>query len=168
MTQAIRAASPTTGAHYRPSHLRHVETVEIRGWRMKVYGIALQGRTCGPALLAASLAWAEAALPARDPADPFSGYDFVVAHDAAVLDIALVYWWESENELHQRGFAGAKPDGWQSDGSTLAPIPYQAAGCVWEIGVIDFERRAWLADVLANPAGPDIDLYLGRKLAADV
>lgn len=163
MTQAIRAVSPTTGANYRPRHLRHVETVEIRGWRMKVYGIALQGRTCAPGLLAAAAARAEAALPARDPADPFSGHGFVIAHDAASVDIALVYWWESENELHQRGFVGPK-----GDSSALAAIPHQAAGCVWELGIIDFERRAWLADVLANPEGPDFDLYLGRTLAAEV
>jgi len=163
MTQAIQAASPTTGPHYRPRHLRYVESVEIRGWRMKVYGIALQGRTCGPDLLTAAVARAEAALPARAPADPFSGYGFVIAHDAASIDIALVYWWESENELHQRGFVGPK-----ADSSALAPIPHPAAGCVWELGIIDFERRAWLADVLANPAGPDFDLYLGRRLAADV
>ena len=30
------------------------------------------------------------------------------------------------------------------------------------------ERRAWLEDVLANPAGPDLDLYLGRRFDADI
>jgi hypothetical protein len=34
--------------------------------------------------------------------------------------------------------------------------------CVWELEVIDFERRAWLEDVLK--AG-DVERYLSRALA---
>ena len=33
--------------------------------------------------------------------------------------------------------------------------------CVWELEVIDFERRAWLEDVLIND---DVDAYLERAL----
>ena len=36
----------------------------------------------------------------------------------------------------------------------------QPAGCVWELAVVDFERRAWIEDVLANPDGPDLERYL--------
>jgi hypothetical protein len=43
-----------------------------------------------------------------------------------------------------------------------------AAGCVWEIEVVDFERRAWLEDVLANPDGPDIERYLSRSFSREL
>ena len=33
--------------------------------------------------------------------------------------------------------------------------------CVWELEVIDFERRAWLEDVLIDG---DVDAYLERAL----
>ena len=33
--------------------------------------------------------------------------------------------------------------------------------CVWELEVIDFERRAWLEDVLIDD---DVDAYLERAL----
>ena len=33
--------------------------------------------------------------------------------------------------------------------------------CVWELEVIDFERRAWLEDVLISD---DVDAYLERAL----
>ncbi len=33
--------------------------------------------------------------------------------------------------------------------------------CVWELEVIDFERRAWLEDVLI---GGDVDAYLEKAL----
>ncbi|MCC6471149.1 MAG: hypothetical protein IT563_22735 [Alphaproteobacteria bacterium] len=50
----------------------------------------------------------------------------------------------------------------------LQPYANPGAGCVWELGIIDFERRAWLEDVLTNPAGPDIERYLARETSADV
>lgn len=50
----------------------------------------------------------------------------------------------------------------------MAQISDPAAGCVWEIGIIDFERRAWLEDVLANPNGPDVERYLERRFDGDV
>jgi hypothetical protein len=33
--------------------------------------------------------------------------------------------------------------------------------CVWELEIIDFERRAWLEDVLK---GADVERYLSRRL----
>jgi hypothetical protein len=50
----------------------------------------------------------------------------------------------------------------------LTPVANPAAGCVYELGIIDFERRAWIEDVLANPAGSDVDRYLDRHLDADI
>ena len=29
------------------------------------------------------------------------------------------------------------------------------AGCVWELGIVEFERRAWIEDVIGNADGPD-------------
>lgn len=88
---------------------------------------------------------------------------FVIAHDAAGICFGLVYWWQGENELHQRLFMSSK-----DAPEDLWPIEHPAAGCVWELGIIDFERRAWLADVLANPAGPDLELYMSRTLNTEL
>jgi hypothetical protein len=50
----------------------------------------------------------------------------------------------------------------------LKPVQDPAAGCVWELSVIDFERRAWISDVLANPSGPDLARYMARQYNDDV
>jgi hypothetical protein len=50
----------------------------------------------------------------------------------------------------------------------MTPLVHASAGCVWELEVIDFERRAWLADVLANPEGPDVERYLARHLDTEI
>ena len=46
----------------------------------------------------------------------------------------------------------------------LDSVDPQPVGCVWELEVIDFERRVWLRDVLANSDGPDLELYLTQSI----
>jgi hypothetical protein len=102
-------------------------------------------------------------LPQPSVADDRYGVGFAIAHDARWLGIALVYWWQSENELHQRIYVSPK-----DDPRAFTPVENQPAGCVWELEVVDFERRAWIEDVLARPGGPDLDRYLGRSFSRDV
>ena len=77
--------------------------------------------------------------------------------------IALIYWWQDENELHQRIFVSPK-----GDPIAFEQVENQPAGCVWELAIVEFERRAWIEDVLANPGGPDFERYLKRRLDEDV
>ena len=97
-------------------------------------------------------------LPEIRPDRP--GIGFVIAHDAATVGIALIYWWQAANELHQRVFTSPL-----DEPAALAPVADPAAGCVWELGIIDFERRAWIEDVLKKG---DVELYLSRRLDTEV
>ena len=130
---------------------------------MKLYGIALPGEQPAPELVDAALLKAEATLPRPAHAPGRYGVGFVVVHQAADHAFVLVDWWYGENEIHQKLFSAepGRPE-------RLAPHSGDAIGCIWELSVTDFERRAWIEDVLANPAGPDIELYLGRELNAEV
>ena len=67
-----------------------------------------------------------------------------------------MYWWQGTNELHQRAFVGEEIDG-------LEPVEWTPAGCVYELAIVEFERRAWIDDVIGNPDGPDVERYLGRR-----
>ncbi len=155
-------AEALAAAPYRRRPLRFIGRERLGDWRLKLYGIALPGRAPRPELVDATLALAAEALPRPAVAANRYGTGFVIAHDATASCIGLIYWWEQLNELHQRVFVGPKdrPDG-------MAPLRHPAAGCVWELGILDFERRAWVEDVLANPAGPDLDRYFTRRLDAD-
>lgn len=148
---------------YRPRSLRFIRRQDIGQWRMKVYGIAAKlGEPARPALVEATVDLARRVLPQPALGEETTGIGFVIAHDAAAASIGIVYWWQSVNELHQRSFIGPLEDPRQ-----MQQIVHPGAGCVYELGIVDFERRAWLGDVLANPAGPDLDLYLGRRYDAD-
>ena len=85
------------------------------------------------------------------------------AHDPTSLYIALLNWWQSENELHQRIYVSPK-----ETPIAFVPVENQPAGCVWELEIVDFERRAWIEDVLANPDGPSLERYLERRVDNDV
>jgi hypothetical protein len=120
-----------------------------RDGRLKHYGIALRGRVPRPELVVATRLVAQRVVP-----DDASG--FTIAHDAATAGLGLVYWWANENELHQRVFASPL-----DDPAALEPADGTGMACVWELEVIDFERRAWLEDVLK--AG-DVRRYHQRAL----
>jgi hypothetical protein len=150
-------------APYRPRHVRFVRREEVAGWQLKLYGIALNGKEPDSAFVEATRDLAATVLPQPPVADDRYGVAFATAHDATSVFIALVYWWQSENELHQRIYVSPK-----SSPAAFEQVENQPTGCVWELAIVDFERRAWIEDVLANPGGPDLERYLKRSVDADV
>src|SRR3954463_3720638 len=116
-----------------------------RSGMTKHYGIATRGPFPDPALATAVRALAEPGVPG-----------FTIAHDARSAGLGLVYWWANENELHRAAYVSPLDD-------PGAPEPPDDAGpaCGWELEIIDFERRAWLHDVLVND---DVESYLERAL----
>jgi hypothetical protein len=157
-------ASPTAlEAPYKPRHVRFIRKEDVDGWQLKLYGIAVNGSEPDPGFVEATRDLAASILPQPPVADDRYGVALATAHDARSAFIALIYWWQSENELHQRIYVSPK-----QDPIAFAQVENQAAGCVWELAIVDFERRAWIEDILANPNGPDVERYLERRLDEDV
>jgi len=127
---------------YSPRHISFLGRTE----ETKHYAIAADGPV-GDVLVAATRALAEPGLPG-----------FTIAHEGRAAAMALVYWWAEENEVHRRAYAAPLPLG---SAEQLVALTDTGMACVWELEVIDFERRAWLEDVLI---GDDLEAYLGRAL----
>jgi hypothetical protein len=130
---------------YEPRTISYLDRDE----RFKHYGIALHDRVPRPALAAATR-------KAASEVVPDGAVGFTIAHDGATAGLALVYWWDNENEIHHRFFSSSF-----DDLGNLSPYDGTGFSCVWEMEVIDFERRAWLEDVLK---GDDTGRYLQRTL----
>jgi hypothetical protein len=148
---------------YRPRPIRFLGLHETVGWTLKVYGIAAEGERPRAALVEAVRALAASVLPSpavqTAGAEPDRyGLGFVIVHDAGDYCFALYDWWACENELHQRLYSAPL----DSPG-TLRAHPTPAIACVWELAVIDHERRAWLRHVLTRPDGPDVGAYLRER-----
>jgi hypothetical protein len=148
---------------HRRRPIRFAGVHQLDDWRVKLYEIATPGRTARPELVRAAVRRAREALPRPARAADRYGVGFVIVHDAADFGFVLVDWWYGENEIHQKLFS-AEP----SRPGDLRPHPGDAIGCIWELSVTDFERRAWIEDVLTNDAGPDLEVYLSRQFNADV
>ena len=131
---------------YEPRQISFVR----RDGRLKHYGIGVDG-PARPELL-------EATASAAAEVVPDGAVGFTIAHDAASAGLGLVYWWANDNEIHMRAYASP-----QDDPGALAAADGSGMACVWELEVIDFERRAWLEDVLK---GGDVGSYLERRLDA--
>lgn len=137
-------------------------TTTVRGWILKVYSISAHSAAARQDLITASLQAAASVLPAPR-AEGRYGIGFVIAHDAADYCFTLVDWWQGENEIHQQMFSAPL-----DEPSSLRHHASQAIGCVWELAVTDFERRAWLTHVLTNPQGPDVAAYLNANFEGTV
>ena len=126
---------------------------QLGDWRLKLYGLAAPEKGVRPELLERTRQLAAQHLPPVD--ERRYGAAFAIAHDAR-FPIALIYWWQDQNELRSQIYAGTAID-------NLEPLDATAFGCVWELGIVEFERRAWIADVIGNEDGPDLDAYLSRR-----
>jgi hypothetical protein len=151
----MTSIAPELARHYHQRLGEFVSEDRLGEWRLKLYGLARPEQGVRPELLEATRGLAGQSLPAVD--GDRHGAAFAIAHDAR-FPIALIYWWQGLNEIHQRIFAG--PEG--AAPSDLREITGQPMGCVWELGIVEFERRAWIEDVIGNPDGPDLDRYMSR------
>jgi hypothetical protein len=143
--------------------IRFLEIWEQKGWRLKVYGITYQGEYPRPHLLEQAKALASDRLPALADAPGCYGVGFLGVHDGRGTDFLYLDWWAEENELHHHlsVVSHQRPDHFEY------ATPTGLIACVWDLRVLSFEREAWVASVLANPHGPDLEHYLRLRLNED-
>lgn len=151
-------------ARHRPRKIRFLGYEVCDDWSVKLYGIASEGEAPRPALVDAMREQVRERLPRPATGEGRHGVAFAIAHDAADFGFVLVDWWYGRNEVHQVVLSTAL-----SRPRDLAPHPLPAIGCVWELGVIDFERRAWLRHVLDAPEGrPSLAAYMAERYHDEV
>lgn len=145
---------------YRPRWIRFLDVWEVAGWRMKVYGISYEADGPPPALVAAAQDLLHREIPNLEGAH--YGVGFVGVHAGREANVAFIDWWTNENELHHMIFG--TPDG---QTAPLVPLSrHEMTACVWDLALIGFERDAWIASVLHNADGPDIEGYLKARMHA--
>lgn len=129
--------------------------------------------TCGPATIKLNIIEADPANPVAEAAVglarrqidtaaekltalPHLGVGFAVLHQGEEGLWLLLHWWL------EGGIATEIL--WQSElGDEVDFMPAQPLlmACVWELGIIDFERRAWMETAMAGKPVAD---YLARTL----
>ncbi len=149
--------------------IRFLQLLEIRDWRIKVYGITYGRPLPREDRVRAGLALAETAFPPQALGQGRHGVGFLGIHDGRGATFIFADWWADENELHHRVFVSPhpSPDGLFSPDSLEERTGTGLTACVWDLRVQCFERQAWLETVLRGPDGPDLEAYLARRLNED-
>jgi hypothetical protein len=139
---------------------RPIEFLEVwgcSGWRIKIYGLAWQRDRPEPQLIEGGKELAAGLLPAVTPTDQAVG--FMGIHQGRDARLVFLDWWADQNELHHHVWL-ARGD----DESFEYASPGGLLGCVWDLVVIGFERKAWIDTMLAAPI-PDVDRYLATTFS---
>jgi len=149
---------------YQPRPIRFLDLWQLKGWRLKAYGIAYKGERPRRALIEAAQKLATEKLDqfSQNKAHYYAG--FVGIHDGRGANFVFIDFWADENELHHHVYISpaAAP-------AALAYVtPTGLIACVWDLSLMSFERQAWVKTVLANPAGPDVEQYLTCRMNEDV
>ena len=145
---------PLPVAPYVPRRTEHLGVVSVRRWNVKVVGVSVTDDLPGQDAVDAALVVADACLP-EGPREPLQApVGFVLVHRGEEALWVIVGWWGLDIMYHRLFRADL--------GSTaLSRVgPDGPVGCVWELHVVDHERRAWVEHVMRRPVEPDYDAYL--------
>ncbi|GAA2711466.1 hypothetical protein ACFY2R_27595 [Micromonospora olivasterospora] len=151
---------------FHSKELRVAGVTTVAGRRLKHYLIDQPDRRITPEVRRAAAAFLPRLLPTGDDGTPPGGW--VVLHrgaDGAAYLLAYSWFWDNVVEA-RIGVAGQPaldcPD---DDPAHFVELRRPGVGCVWELGVLEHERAAWVRHVLA-PERPDLDGYLADTRAA--
>jgi hypothetical protein len=128
---------------YAPRYFRFHGLWTLPEWQVKVYSIRHASRREPDSRdLETAKALATPKLRAIN-AKHHHGAAFLILHFGADGDYLLIDWWTGGNMLQQTLFVrlNNQPDFEDMTGSGLL-------ACVWELHIIDAERRAWIECVL--------------------
>ena len=150
----------TDRAPYEARNVTFLGLEQLGDWIVKLYGVTLADRAAVDKMLVeAALRAAAERLPTPAVTAGRYGLGFVIAHESVATSYVLVCWWDEKNEVHQRVLSAPR-----EAPHLLADHATPAIGCVWEMSVTDFERRAWLEHVLQPHDGPNLSRYLEQGM----
>lgn len=137
---------------YRPRRARFHGMAACGALPVKLATVEADGAAVTPDDVAAAERTIAAAAEAVAGTD-HRGAGFAVLHAGEEGLWLLLHWWLGGGILAHRVWRAA------ASGAAFAEADRQLVACVWELGVIEFERRAWMATAMAGGAVTD---YLAR------
>lgn len=149
---------------YVPRRVRPLGVHYLDDWRVKLHGLYATADTTPDAEAeAGALRAAAEALPRPAVGGGRYGVGFVIVNQGINSYSYLVGWWSYNCLLSIAAYSARI-----SAPTDIARCPARQAGCVWELAVIDHERRAWTDSVMRAGTSPDLEAYLGAVLSAEV
>lgn len=157
-------------ARYRKRQVRFLGIEEHDGWAIKQYLIIASGRRReeGEWLIARHSRTLLAALPeagTTEAPDLTNGsHAIVIVHAGERANWYLLVWWVNGDTLRQKMFRGTREDATALEDITDLGL----IGRVWELAILDFERRTWIEAMMPDDGAPDPRRYLTTALTGKV
>ena len=148
---------------YDPRPVAFLGVEDHAGWRTKRYTITCAGATFDRARFEEPIALARRALPERAHAPGRPGVGVRIAHQGRSADYLVACWWDRDNELPLRIWVCAPG----RDDARWTPARDAESICVWDLGVLWFERQAYVRTMI-GPGAPDAQAYLDAVCPASV
>ena len=155
MNAQVAAASLTTAGDYAPRSAWFDGIIECGPAAIKLSVISVDSMPPAARIFAAARDVIAAEGPALE-ATPYVGAGFAILHRGEEANWLLLLWWTEGGTATRKLWRGDLDDG----GRFMAVDPLYMA-CVWELGVIDFERRAWMETAMS---GRPVSDYLALTL----
>lgn len=138
---------------------RSIQCLELwhpEPWHLKIYGITSTGERPFNQLVATAKKIAtEHALPM---ADDHYGVGFIGVHEGLTANFIFVDWWENTNELHHHVYTAPVDEHVNFTYQT----PTGLTGCIWDLFLQNYEREAWINQVL-KPKLSNFNDYLAEQ-----
>ena len=138
---------------YRSRQAGHLLTIEVCDAQVKVNGISAEGP---PEFSDGELNAAVSVLKQAGAPAPSLGAGFAVLHRGEDAWWLLLHWWLPGGIVSHglwRADIGQSPP-------RFSPVPPGLMACVWELGVIEFERRAFMETAMSG--APLADYFASR------
>ena len=136
---------------YRPRQVQWLGLITVQSYTFKHYGLKHEAHLAAaqpPTVTVKNVLARE--LDAELVSDHRIG--FVITHLGADANYLLVSRWMDSDLLHHRVVAFERED---SNWSRRREVPRGVIACVWELGIMAFERNAWIETALHRGGGAD-------------
>jgi len=147
----------TEMTQYEPRYINHKATVTAGDWRVKVYTVSKTIEFEQPQFYSQVMDKLTHWLELENSFDSSHEHmAFLILHDATEGIFSIVNWWVGKNMLNTHVFL--TPHHSPTEFNQISGDGLLA--CVWELEVIDHERRSWIDNVLKQGDSPDYWTYM--------
>jgi len=136
-------------SEYSPRHVVTLDNVRTDEWELKPYWLTPEPSEPDTDDIELAITTSLAAL------DGVTGYGagFLIVHRGEVATWVILFWWTDQDILRRRI--------WQIEDEELVDVGDQNfVACVWELSIVDWERKAWINHVLRGTRSVAPDSYL--------
>jgi hypothetical protein len=148
---------------YAARSIRFLALWQCGDWRIKLYGLAYRASSPDDSLIAAARRLFATSLPQPAVTEERCGVGFAAVHQGRGSNLVFVDWWANENELFHHAWVSTPANA----GSFTYVSPTGLTACVWDLALIDFERRAWISSVLSPPVA-SVERYLELRFEGQI